>query len=64
MSSQTRPLEQSSDRYQAEALRACLAYTLEDASALGLVTTALHLKLAIMEIDDALKSGPDIKKAN
>ena len=45
------------DRHQAEALRACLAYTLKDANTLGLVTAALHMKLAIMEIDEALKAG-------
>ena len=44
------------DRHQAEALRACLAYTMKDANALGLTTAALHMKLAIMEIDDALNS--------
>lgn len=52
------------DRHQAEALRACLAYTLNDANALGLTTAALHMKLAIMEIDDALKAEPKVKKAN
>jgi hypothetical protein len=52
------------DRHQAEALRACLAYTLKDANTLGLVTAALHVKLAIMEIDDALKAEPGVKAAN
>ena len=52
------------DRLQAEALRACLAYTLKDANSLGLVTAALHMKLAIMEIDDALKGDPEVKRAS
>ncbi len=52
------------DRYKAEALRACLAYTMKDATALGLVTAALHMKLAIMEIDDALKPEPEAGPAN
>jgi hypothetical protein len=64
MTTRPTPLTELPARYQAEALRACLAYTLEDASALGLVTTALHLKLAIMEIDDALKPGAEIKQAS
>ncbi|HKJ74737.1 MAG TPA: hypothetical protein VKA19_11525 [Alphaproteobacteria bacterium] len=51
-------------RYQAEALRACLTYTLKDVSALGLVTAALHVKLAIMEIDEALGGEPEIKHAS
>ena len=64
MLSPSTPLTDSSARYQAEALRACLAYTLEDISALGLVTAALHVKLAIMEIDESLKPGSELRQAS
>jgi hypothetical protein len=57
-------LEDMPARHKAEALRACIAYTLQDVSALGLVTAALHLKLAIMEIDEALRPETEIKEAS
>jgi len=34
------------------ALRACLDYVLEDANALGAHVTALHIRIAIRELDD------------
>jgi len=64
MVAKSTPHKKQPDRHQAEALRACLAYTLKDANALGFVTAALHMKLAIMEIDDALTGDPEVKQAS
>lgn len=57
-------LTEMTSRYKAEAVRACIAYALQDASELGLVTAALHLKLAIMEIDDALAPDTELKQVS
>lgn len=45
-------------RQRASSLHRCIEYLLRDAVEAGLITVALHLKLAEMELDEFLSSKP------